>query len=150
MKNKIVWFGRVKTIQIQCPECLEWQFEAEKCCECEHNLKDEEQTEQDRVEYRSEISTWRDNIKKSLKEKIYARDEYICQYCGIWCYESYVLNDRSLTIDHLIPFAGGGNSNEENLITCCRECNLIKSDKRFKTFEEARKFILDRKKYEPI
>ena len=149
MKNKIVFFGRIKTLQVKCPKCGEWQFKDKKCSECGFDFKDEN-IENDRTEYRSEPSTWRERIKLSTKKIIYERDEYICQYCGIWCYESYIQNNQSLTIDHLTPFSGGGNNEIENLITCCKECNLIKRDKRFKTFEEARNYILKRKKYETI
>ena len=149
MKNKVVFFGRIKTIQVKCPKCKEWQFKSKKCSECGFNFKDEH-LEKDKTEYRSEPSTWREKIKDSVKKIIFEKDEYICQYCGIWCYESYIQNKKSLTIDHLIPFSENGSNEIDNLITCCRECNLIKHNKRFKTFEDARKYILKRKKYETI
>jgi hypothetical protein len=41
MKKKAVYFGRVKTWQIQCIYCETWQFEDDKCCECGKSLKDE-------------------------------------------------------------------------------------------------------------
>ena len=76
---------------------------------------------------------------------VYQRDEYSCQYCGIHCYESYVNNPKSVTIDHATPFSHGGSNSPENLITCCRECNGLKWNMIFKTFEEAREYVLSKK-----
>jgi 5-methylcytosine-specific restriction endonuclease McrA len=54
------------------------------------------------------------------RHSILARDCHTCQYCG---------SQRDLTIDHVLPrWCGGGNS-WDNLVTCCRKCNLKKGDK---------------------
>lgn len=47
--------------------------------------------------------------------KVYKRDGYTCRYCG--------RNDVPLTVDHVILWEEGGQSVEENLITCCKPCN---------------------------
>ena len=36
---------------------------------------------------------------------------------------------HELTIDHIIPRHAGGKSVQENLTTCCRDCNLIKEER---------------------
>lgn len=36
----------------------------------------------------------------------------------------------------------GSPDERPNLITCCRECNVKKGNRRFKTFEDARAFLL--------
>lgn len=54
------------------------------------------------------------------RHSILARDGYTCQYCG---------STRDLTIDHVVPRWMGGPHTWENLITCCRKCNLKKADK---------------------
>lgn len=63
------------------------------------------------------------------KRNIYARDFNICQYCG---------EDASadLTIDHVIPRAHWNPrrfhfklNSFENIVTCCRACNLRKRNR---------------------
>lgn len=55
------------------------------------------------------------------RRAILARDNYTCQYCG------HV--SRDLTVDHVIPRRMGGEDTWENLVACCRRCNLIKGDR---------------------
>jgi 5-methylcytosine-specific restriction endonuclease McrA len=54
------------------------------------------------------------------RHSILARDNYECQYCG---------STRDLTLDHVIPRWVGGPHTWDNLVTCCRKCNLKKGDK---------------------
>ncbi|MCG9895335.1 MAG: HNH endonuclease [Fimbriimonadaceae bacterium] len=54
------------------------------------------------------------------RHSILARDGYCCQYCG---------STRDLTIDHVVPRWMGGPHTWENLVACCRRCNLKKGDK---------------------
>lgn len=55
------------------------------------------------------------------RHSILARDNYTCQYCGS--------KGRELTIDHVVPRWAGGPHTWENLVACCRRCNLKKGDK---------------------
>jgi 5-methylcytosine-specific restriction endonuclease McrA len=54
------------------------------------------------------------------RHSVLARDNYTCQYCG---------SKRDLTIDHVVPRWCGGPHTWENLVACCRKCNLKKGDK---------------------
>ncbi|MBS1719386.1 MAG: HNH endonuclease [Armatimonadetes bacterium] len=54
------------------------------------------------------------------RHSILARDNYTCQYCG---------SKKDLTIDHVIPRWVGGPHTWDNLVACCRRCNLAKGDK---------------------
>ncbi len=54
------------------------------------------------------------------RHSILARDLYTCQYCG---------SRKDLTLDHVVPRWCGGPHTWENLVTCCRKCNLKKGDK---------------------
>ncbi len=69
----------------------------------------------------------RGHVKRPLPElklsrrTIFARDNYVCQYCGS--------TTKDLTIDHVIPKRAGGGASWDNLVTCCRRCNMKKSDK---------------------
>ncbi|MCZ7580825.1 MAG: HNH endonuclease [Fimbriimonadaceae bacterium] len=55
------------------------------------------------------------------RHSILARDQYTCQYCGS--------KARDLTIDHVVPRWAGGPHSWDNLVACCRRCNLRKGDK---------------------
>lgn len=55
------------------------------------------------------------------RHSILARDGYVCQYCGT--------PGRELTIDHVVPKWAGGPHSWDNLVACCRRCNLKKGDK---------------------
>ncbi len=69
----------------------------------------------------------RGHVKRPLPElklsrrTVFARDNYACQYCGATA--------KDLTIDHVIPRRAGGPSTWDNLVCCCRKCNMRKSDK---------------------
>ncbi len=51
---------------------------------------------------------------------IYARDANTCQYCARGKARA------ELNLDHVIPRSQGGRSTWENVVCCCRECNLRK------------------------
>lgn len=55
------------------------------------------------------------------RHSVLARDGYTCQYCGY--------RGRDLTIDHVVPRWSGGGQSWDNLVACCRRCNLKKGDK---------------------
>jgi 5-methylcytosine-specific restriction endonuclease McrA len=55
------------------------------------------------------------------RHSILARDQFTCQYCGV--------KAKDLTIDHVIPKWAGGPQTWDNLVACCRRCNLKKGDK---------------------
>ena len=54
------------------------------------------------------------------KKNILRRDNFTCQYCGN--------NERSLTVDHIIPKSRGGKSNWNNVVVACKPCNLKKGN----------------------
>ena len=65
-------------------------------------------------------------VKRALfptQENIYKRDNYTCGYTG------KKLTREELSIDHILPVSRGGQNTWENLITCERELNRIKSNK---------------------
>lgn len=65
----------------------------------------------------------RQAIGKSLRFEIFARDGFICQYCG------QRPPDVVLELDHIHPCAKGGDNDPLNLITSCADCNRGKRDK---------------------
>lgn len=63
----------------------------------------------------------RKNLSKSLRFEVFKRDLFTCQYCG--SHPPAVV----LEIDHIIPVASGGETDIDNLITACFDCNRGKS-----------------------
>ena len=54
------------------------------------------------------------------RRHIFYRDDYRCQYCR------KQLPARELNLDHVIPRSRGGRTTWDNVVTCCRSCNISK------------------------
>ena len=65
-------------------------------------------------------------MTKKMREYIKKRDNFTCCNCGNSTYKEPNL---LLEIDHIIPVAKGGYTEEDNLQTLCWKCNRAKSDK---------------------
>ncbi len=76
--------------------------------------------------------------------KILARDHFRCQYCGLDGVASFE-NALMMTVDFVVPRALRGRKDPENLVAACRPCNLLKGRHRFRNFEEAKKYVLERR-----
>lgn len=55
----------------------------------------------------------------AIRVRILELDEYMCAYCG----------RRANTVDHVIPRILGGNEDENNLVACCKRCNMQKTNR---------------------
>jgi HNH endonuclease len=64
----------------------------------------------------------RDPIPAQLRFRVLQRDNFRCVYCGRSSREGVTLH-----LDHLVPVAAGGPTDEGNLVTACQDCNLGKS-----------------------
>ena len=60
---------------------------------------------------------------KPTRKEIFIRDNMSCMYCG------QRLGLDEMTLDHVIPKSRGGKDCYSNLVCCCEDCNLVKSDK---------------------
>lgn len=144
VRYKKVIFGRSLTLQILCDSCDEWQFDtAQTCCSECGKLLNRTIIEEVKTEYRTPIgeAAWLRHINSGVRKAVYERDDFTCQYCETRCFDCWITDKKQLTLDHRTPFSGGGGNEETNLVTCCRECNSRKGNRRFKTFEEARAFL---------
>ncbi len=72
------------------------------------------------VKLRSQVKRPLPELKLS-RRTIFARDNFTCQYCGI--------TTKDLTIDHVVPRHAGGPATWDNLVACCKRCNIKKGDK---------------------
>lgn len=58
-------------------------------------------------------------ISSSVRWSVFQRDGFCCRYCGVQAGAEGV----SLTIDHLLPVAEGGDNRIDNLVSACSRCN---------------------------
>lgn len=65
----------------------------------------------------------REPVSPKLRFTILKRDGYKCRLCGASAGDGI-----KLEIDHVLPVAKGGKSEEENLWVLCQPCNAGKSD----------------------
>lgn len=56
--------------------------------------------------------------------RILRRDGSQCRYCG------NLVTNESANMDHVDPWKYGGRTIIKNLVTCCRDCNAAKGNKR--------------------
>ena len=77
----------------------------------------------------------RRRVSPTQRKAVLERDGYKCRICGI---SKQYLDDKvpglgeylRLEIDHIIPIAQGGTSDESNLQCLCWRCNSVKGSKR--------------------
>jgi len=84
------------------------------------------------------------HIARDEAMKIFKRDHFKCQYCGLDGLHHFT-SWMTLTIDHIHPHALGGQRRIDNLVTCCQPCNVIKGKRLFKSFEDAKHFVLKKR-----
>ena len=53
------------------------------------------------------------------RRAVFGRDGYTCQYCG----------GPAESLDHVLPRSKGGPHTWENVVACCRTCNIRKGDR---------------------
>lgn len=65
------------------------------------------------------------------KQAILERDGYVCAYC---------LGEATI-VEHVLPWIWSHNSDEDNLVAACVDCNQIAADKVFDSFEAKYTYI---------
>jgi 5-methylcytosine-specific restriction endonuclease McrA len=76
--------------------------------------------------------------------RILERDSYRCRYCGLDGMASFD-NALAMSVDFVVPRARKGKKDPQNLVACCRACNMIKGRAMYKSFEEAKAYVLKRR-----
>ena len=77
-------------------------------------------------------------------DRIQERDRYKCQYCGLDGLANFE-NSLIMSVDFIIPRARKGKKEAQNLVTACRPCNVIKGNRAFNSFDEAKTFVLNKR-----
>lgn len=73
--------------------------------------------------------------------EILKRDQYRCQYCGLDGSANFE-NALAMSVDFVLARARKGKRVPQNLVACCRSCNLIKGKHVFRSFDEAKRYVL--------
>ena len=73
--------------------------------------------------------------------RILERDHHRCQYCGLDGAASFE-NALAMSVDFVVPRARKGKKDERNLVACCRSCNMIKGRRVYRSFDEAKSYVL--------
>ena len=76
--------------------------------------------------------------------KILERDHFCCRYCGLDGNASFE-NALVMSVDFVLPRARKGKKDPANLVACCRPCNTIKGTRVYKSFEDAKKHVLEQR-----
>jgi 5-methylcytosine-specific restriction endonuclease McrA len=76
--------------------------------------------------------------------RILERDQYRCQYCGLDGMASFD-NALAMSVDFVVPRAKKGKKDPRNLVACCRACNMIKGRRVYRSFDEAKAYVLERR-----
>src|SRR5690242_6875174 len=76
--------------------------------------------------------------------RILERDQYRCRYCGLDGMANFE-NFLVMTVDFVHPRAHKGKKSQENLVTACRPCNVIKGRKVFSSVAEAAAYVQGRR-----
>jgi 5-methylcytosine-specific restriction endonuclease McrA len=76
--------------------------------------------------------------------KILERDNFVCQYCGLDGRASFE-NALVMRVDFVMPRARKGKKEPGNLVACCTPCNTIKGTRVYASFDDAKKYILERR-----
>jgi len=76
--------------------------------------------------------------------KILERDNYRCRYCGLDGRASFE-NALVLSVDFVVPRARKGKKDPDNLVACCRPCNTIKGKRVYRSFDDAKTYVLGRR-----
>jgi len=53
------------------------------------------------------------------RRAVFARDGWVCQYCGV----------QAENVDHVVPKSRGGEHSWENVVAACRRCNSKKENR---------------------
>jgi len=72
--------------------------------------------------------TFRSGVEQSVRFDILQRDDFTCNICKSYDYNSEI-NVSRMQVHHILPVSEGGEDSEDNLVTLCSSChNSVHSD----------------------
>lgn len=104
-------------------------FDGALMCRAHKNIAEKTRYEQLRIESASQQTPQqveRQKMSSALRFSILQRDNFTCQACGQSPRKGHAI---ALHVDHILPIAKGGKTENENLHALCENCNSGKRDK---------------------
>lgn len=93
------------------------QIEVEDCYSCANKeIKKYKATLKKNKSHKSSKMSKACEISKSVKQRVYTRDNESCIFCGKWVPESNACC-------HFVPRSKGGLGVEQNIFTACSDCH---------------------------
>ena len=71
---------------------------------------------------RTGTARWKTLVTKAIAEA-FANQQFICPLCGVFLDYSRSKQPNSPEVDHIVPYASGGEDTLENTRVICRRCN---------------------------
>lgn len=65
---------------------------------------------------------------RSIRIRLTAKQNGKCHYCQCQMTECDGVTPTSVTLDHVIPLAQGGDNHRSNMVAACFSCNQDKAD----------------------
>jgi len=62
-------------------------------------------------------------VIKFSRYNVFLRDDFKCQYCG----KDFTAKPYDITLDHVVPRHHKGTTKWDNVVACCKDCNLEKA-----------------------
>ena len=145
-RNHVAVYGSLRMLRGYCPNCKDNALIVKgeyQCCDravSSNNIVkfQKRMIEAAQMRHRPSVQA----INKMLKKQ-----DNKCLYCDIpfdTAYEHPKLRKMMKTkvcFDHFVPYAYSQDNRDVNFVCACGTCNGIKSDKVFKTVEEARDYV---------
>ena len=79
--------------------------------------------------------------KRELRNNLFHKQMGICHYCR--CQMTVGQNNnRSVTIDHVLPQVHGGDNSSWNLVGACWQCNALKGNLPYQYFVDNRERLI--------
>jgi 5-methylcytosine-specific restriction endonuclease McrA len=139
-------YGNVALERGYCPNCKSTSFikNGNLVC-CDIPVSDQPK----KFHRETEAPQHRKTPPKAAKNRILEEQEDRCFYCGVWLESTRFRNGKPFTIkvnwDHQLPYAFSQNNATSNFVAACHVCNGIKSDRLFKTVEEAQLYLAQKR-----
>lgn len=149
-KIEKAFYGQVVMLRAWCPRCNQQALVLDgvlQCCDRKINVTDCKESKKRHVEGKNK----RGIISHKIKNEVLKNQNNQCIYCGA-NFGEFRLNKKKTRLirinpnyDHFIPWVYSRDNSASNIVAACSICNGLKSDKYFKTIEQTREYVLDRR-----
>jgi hypothetical protein len=146
-KPVIALYGNIGLERGYCPACETFAFVKNgKFVCCDTPLLDEPT----KFHRETEAPQHRKTPPKAEKDRILEEQEDRCFYCGVRLESTRFRKGKPIIIkvnwDHQLPYTFSQNNATSNFVAACHVCNGIKSNRLFKTIEEAQVYLAGKRK----